>query len=77
MQWSHKDGMINYSQNENYCKSANQVIKKLKFLLHIDEQIVDAHTQGNVQAEMTLRIVRAVQQRHTNLMKDFLVAEAS
>lgn len=69
--------MINNSQNENYCKSANQVIKKLKFLLHIDGQIVDAHNQGNIQAEMTLRIVRAVQQRHTNLMKDFLVAEAS
>jgi hypothetical protein len=69
--------MINNSQNENYCKSANQVIKKLKFLLHIDKQIVDAHNQGNTQAEMTLRIVRAVQQRHTNLMKDFLVAEAS
>ena len=69
--------MINNSQNENYCKSANQVIKKLKFLLHIDGQIVDAHNQGNTQAEMTLRIVRAVQQRHTNLMNDFLVAEAS
>ena len=69
--------MINNSQNENYCKSANQVIKKLKFLLHIDGQIVNAHNQGNAQAETTLRIIRAVQQRHTNLMKDFLVAETN
>jgi len=69
--------MINNSQNENYCRSANQVIKKLKFLLHVDNQIVDAHNQGNAQAETTLRIIRAVQQRHTNLMKDFLVAETN
>lgn len=69
--------MTNNSQNKNYCKSVNQVIKKLDFLSHVDNQIIDAHNQGNKQAEMTLRIVKAVQQRHTNLMKDFLIAEAS
>ena len=56
---------------------ADQVIKKLEFLSHVDEQIIDAHNQGNKQAEMTLRIVKAVQQRHTDLMKDFLITEAS
>lgn len=69
--------MTNRSQNENHYKAANQVIKKLEFLSHIDRYISNAHNRGNKQAEMTLRILKAVQQRHTDLMKDFLIAEAS
>jgi len=69
--------MTNISQNENHYKAANQVIKKLEFLSHIDRCISNAHNRGNKQAETTLRILKAVQQRHTDLMKDFLIAEAS
>ena len=69
--------MTNISQNENQYNDANQVIKKLEFLSHIDRYISNAHNRGNKQAETTLRILKAVQQRHTDLMKDFLIAEAS
>jgi hypothetical protein len=69
--------MTNRSENENHYKAANQVIKKLEFLSRIDRYIANARKQGNKQAEMTLHILKAVQQRHTNLMKDFLIAEAS
>lgn len=65
------------SRNKNYCKLANNVIQKLEFLSHVDEQIADAHNQDNLQAEISLRIIKAIQQRHINLMKDFLIAEAS
>lgn len=69
--------MTNISQNENQYNAANQVIKKLEFLSHIDRYISNAHNRGNKQAETTLRILKAVQQKHTDLMKDFLIAEAS
>jgi hypothetical protein len=69
--------MTNRSQNENHYKAASHVIKKLKFLSHVDSNIIDAHDQGNKQAKMTLHILKVVQQRHTNLMKDFLVSETS
>lgn len=69
--------MINRSKNANHYKAANHVIKKLEFLSHVDRHITNAHNRGNKQAEMTLRILKAVQQRHTNFMKDFLIAEAS
>jgi hypothetical protein len=69
--------MTNKSQNENHYKVASQVIKKLEFLSHVDRHIFDAHNQGNKQAEMTLHILKAVEQRHTDLMKDFLIAAAS
>lgn len=69
--------MTNRLQNENHYIAASQVIKKLEFLSHVDGHIIDAHNQGNKQAEMTLHILKAVQQRYTDLMKDFLIAEAS
>jgi hypothetical protein len=68
--------MTNNSQNENHFKAANQVIKKLGFLSHVDKNISDAHNSGNKQAEMTLNILKAVEQRYTDSMKGFLIAEA-
>lgn len=69
--------MINKSQNENHYKAANQVIQKLEFLSHVDGDISDAHNRGNKQAEMTLHILKAVEQRYTDFMKRFLIAEVS
>jgi DnaJ-domain-containing protein 1 len=46
--------MTNKSKNENHYKAANQVIRKLEFLSHVDSDIADAHDHGNKQAEMTL-----------------------
>ncbi|MHB8603304.1 MAG: hypothetical protein ACYC9R_11790 [Nitrosotalea sp.] len=69
--------MTNKSQNENHYRAANLVIHKLEFLSHVDRNISDAHNRGTKQAEMTLRMIKAVEQRHTDLMKGFLIAEAS
>lgn len=69
--------MTNKSQNENNYKAANLVIHKLEFLSRVDRNIFDAHNRGTKQAEMTLHIIKAVEQRHTDLMKDFLITEAS
>jgi hypothetical protein len=69
--------MTNRSQNENHYKAAIQVMKKLKFLSHVDGHIIDAHNHDNKQADMTLHILKDVQQRYTDLMKDYLIAEAS
>ncbi len=69
--------MMSKSQNENHYNAANQVIHKLEFLSHVDGDIVNAHNHGRKQAEMTLHILKAVQQRHTDFMKGFLIAEAS
>jgi len=69
--------MTNKSQNENHYKAANRVIQKLEFLSHVDGDIVDAHNSGNKQAEMTLHILRAVEQRNADFMKGFLIEEAS
>ncbi len=69
--------MANKSQNENHYRAANLVIHKLEFLSHVDKNISDAHNHGARQAEMTLNIIKAVEQRSTDFMKDFLIAEAS
>ncbi|HZS72972.1 MAG TPA: hypothetical protein VFA69_00570 [Candidatus Nitrosotalea sp.] len=69
--------MINNSQNANHYKAANQVIQKLEFLSHVDSDIADAHNHGNKQAEITLHILKAVEQRYTDFMKRFLISEAS
>lgn len=68
--------MTNKSQNENHYKAANRVIQNLEFLSHVDGNISDAHNRGTKQAEMTLHIIKAVEQRNTDLMKEFLIAEA-
>lgn len=52
-----------------------QLIEKLLFLTRISEYIDGAHEQGNKQAEISLQILRAVEQKNTNLLQDFLVAE--
>lgn len=54
-----------------------QLIEKLLFLSRIDKYIDGAHVQGNKQAELSLQILRAVEQKNTNLLQDFLIAEAS
>ena len=69
--------MPNRSKNENHYTAANHVIKKLEFMSHVDRHIANAHNRGNKQAEMTLRILEAVQQRYANFMKDFLITVAS
>lgn len=54
-----------------------QLIEKLLFLSRIDQYIDGAYEQGNKQAELSLQILRAVEQKNTNLLQDFLVAEKS
>lgn len=54
-----------------------QLIEKLLFLSRIDQYIDGAHQQGNKQAELSLQILRAVEQKNTSLLQDFLIAERS
>ncbi len=64
-------------ENRNHFNMNKQLIKKLLFLTRIDGYIDGAHEQGNKQAETSLQILRAVEQKNTNLLQDFLVAEKS
>jgi len=64
-------------ENRNHFNMKKQLIKKLLFLTRIDEYIDGAHEKGNRQAEISLQILRAVEQKNINLLKDFLVAEKS
>lgn len=52
-----------------------QLIEKLRFLSRIDKYIASAHRRGNRQAVLSLQILRAVEQRNTNQLKDFVMAE--
>ncbi|MDC8451400.1 MAG: hypothetical protein LV477_00670 [Candidatus Nitrosotalea sp.] len=63
------------SENRNHFNMGKQLIEKLLFLTRISEYIDGAHEQGNKQAEISLQILRAVEQKNTNLLQDFLVAE--
>lgn len=54
-----------------------QLIKKLLFLTRIDQYIDDAHTQGNKQAELSLQILRAVEQKNTKTLQDFIIEKES
>lgn len=69
--------MTNKSQNENNYKDANHGIKKLEFLSYINRYVSNPLIRGNKQTEMTLPMLKAVQQKRTGLMKDFLITEAS
>lgn len=64
-------------ENRNHFNMGKQLIEKLLFLTRIGEYIDGAHKQGNKQAELSLQIIRAVEQKNTNLLQDFLVAEKS
>jgi hypothetical protein len=68
--------MTSRSKNENHYKAASQVIRKLEFLSHVDGHIVAA-CYPDYEAEMTLHMPKAVEQRHTDLMKDFLIEEVN
>jgi len=47
------------------------------FLSRIDQYIDGAQKKGNKQAELSLQILRAVEKKNTNLLQDFLIADAS
>jgi hypothetical protein len=57
-------------ENPHHFNLGKQLITKLLFLSRIDKYIDGAHEQGNKQAEL-----RAMEQKNTNLLQDFLVAE--
>lgn len=54
-----------------------QLVEKLLFLSRIDQYVDGAHKQGNKQAELSLKILKAVEQKNANMLQDFLVAEKS
>ncbi|MHB8603302.1 MAG: hypothetical protein ACYC6W_06520 [Nitrosotalea sp.] len=54
-----------------------QLVEKLLFLSRIDKYIDGAHKQGNKQAELSLQILRAVEQKNTSMLQDFLIADKS
>jgi len=62
-------------ENRNHFNMGKQLTEKLLFLSRIDKYVYDAHKQGNKQAELSLQILRAVEQKNINLLHDFLVAE--
>jgi hypothetical protein len=64
-------------ENKDHFNMRKQLTKKPLFLSYVDQYIDDAHEQGNKQAKLSLHVLKAVQQRYTSVMKDFLVLEAS
>jgi len=54
-----------------------QLSEKLLFLTRINSYIDGAHQQGNKQAELSLQILRAVEQKNANMIQDFIVADKS
>jgi hypothetical protein len=62
-------------ENPHHFNLGKQLIEKLLFLPRIDKYIDGAHEQGNKQTELSLQILRAMEQKNTNLLQDFLVAE--
>lgn len=64
-------------ENRKHFNIGIQLTEKLLFLSRIDQYISGAHKQGNKQAKLSLQILRAVEQKNTDLLTNFLVAEAS
>jgi hypothetical protein len=64
-------------ENRNHFNMGKQLMKKLLFLSRIDQYIDDAHKKGNKQAEISLQILRAMEQKNADLLQNFLIAEKS
>ncbi len=64
-------------ENGNHFNIGKQLVEKLLFLSRIDQYIDGAQKKGNKQAELSLQILRAVEKKNTNLLQDFLIADAS
>jgi len=54
-----------------------QLREKLLFLTRIKSYIDGAQQQGHKQAELSLQILRAVEQKNANMLQDFIVADKS
>jgi hypothetical protein len=63
--------------SRNHFNVGRQLVEKLLFLSRIDQYVNGAHKQGNKQAELSLKILKAVEQKNANVLQDFLVAEKS
>lgn len=63
--------------SRNRSNMGKQLVEKLLFLSRIDQYVDGAHKQGNKQAELSLKILKAVEQKNANMLQDFLVAEKS
>lgn len=64
-------------ENRIHFNMGKQLVEKLLFLSRIDQYVDGAHKQGNKQAEISLQILRAVEQKNADLLQNFLVAEKS
>lgn len=64
-------------ENRNHFNMGKQLVEKLLFLSRIDNYIDGAHKQGNKQAELSLQILRAVEQKNVNMLQDFLITDKS
>jgi hypothetical protein len=64
-------------ENRNHFNMGKQLVEKLLFLSRIDNYIDGAREQKNTQAELSLKILRAVEQKNTSMLQNFLVAEKS
>jgi len=64
-------------ENRNHFNIGKQLVEKLLFLTRIDNYIDGAHQQGNKQAELSLQILRAVEQKNATMLQDFIVADNS
>ena len=62
-------------ENRNHFNMGKQLVEKLLFLSRIDSYIDGAQKQGNKQAEISLQILRAVEQKNASMIQDFLVAD--
>ncbi|CUR51201.1 protein of unknown function [Nitrosotalea devaniterrae] len=65
------------STSRNRFNMGKQLVEKLLFLSRIDQYVDNAHKQGNKQAELSLKILKAIEQKNANMLQDFLVAEKS
>jgi hypothetical protein len=65
------------TENQINSNMGKQLVEKLLFLSRIDQYIDGAQIKGNKQAELSLQILRAVEQKNTNLLQDFLITDAS
>lgn len=62
-------------ENRNHFNMGKRLVEKLLFLTRIDGYIDSAHQKGNKQAELSLQILRAVEQKNANMLQDFIVAD--
>lgn len=62
-------------ENRHHFDIEKQLMKKLLFLSRIEQYVDDANKKGNKQAEMSLQILKSVEQRNADLLHRFLVAE--